>query len=151
MSYLVDIIIDRYNTNYLITYNTYIRSRNGKKSPLLWSSAPVGTKYVSLQDDKRKRQHDADSNWFLTTKYASLPRKRGSLRMRHPFRPETSLPLDEQNASLDKSDWISELHRSFIQMPSDAFEKPNKEFRRLQYRKQSSLTKDKQLANESTR
>ena len=71
--------------------------------------------------------------------------------MRHPFRPETSLPLDEQNASIDKSDWISELHRSFIQMPSDAFEKPNKEFRRNQYRKQTSLAKDKQDPIESTR
>ena len=81
-----------------------------------------------------------NSNWLLTTKYASLPRQRGGWsKIRYQLRPETSLPLDNKDTTTDASNWVSELQSSFKQMPVKAFETPNKEFRRAQHRKQTSL------------
>ena len=60
-------------------------------------------------------------------------------KIRYQLRPETSLPLDIKDTTAEASNWVSELQSSFKQMPAEAFEKPNKEFRRAQHRKQTSL------------
>ena len=107
------------------------------KLPLHWSLVP-GAKKDSLGSLNQTK--DNDTNWLLTTRYSTLPRHRGgSLRSRHYLRPETSLPIDEPNGNQSKPEWISEIHRSFQKLPDDAFEKPNKVLRRLNYRKQTAL------------
>ena len=107
------------------------------KLPLHWSLAP-GAKSDSSRNVKQN--NDGDSNWLLTTKYSTLPRHRGgSLKSRHYLRPETSLPIDAPNGNSIKTEWISEIHRSFQKLPKDAFETPNKELRRLNHRKLTSL------------
>ena len=110
--------------------------------PLHWSlesSANIESNISSKEDEVESGPNKENSNWLLTTKYSSLPRHRGSLRLRHHLRPDTSLPLDVTNGAVGTSNWMSELRSSFKQMPSDAFEKPNKEYRRIQHRKQTAL------------
>ena len=100
----------------------------------------VKTKSNTNQAGIKKVPNEVNSNWLLTTKYASLPRQRGGWsKIRYQLRPETSLPLDIKDTAAEASNWVSELQSSFKQMPAEAFEKPNKEFRRSQHRKQTSL------------
>ena len=114
----------------------FLYQRFKSKLPLHWSLAPGAKKDIS----RTAKQTGQDSNWLLTTKYSTLPRHRGgSLRSRHFLRPETSLPIDTPNGNQAKTEWVSEIRRSFQKMPDDAFENPNKELRRLNYRKQTSL------------
>ena len=100
----------------------------------------VKAKSNTNQAGIKKVPNEVNSNWLLTTKYASLPRQRGGWsKIRYQLRPETSLPLDIKDTTAEASNWVSELQSSFKQMPAEAFEKPNKEFRRAQHRKQTSL------------
>ena len=100
----------------------------------------INAKSNTNHADIKKVTHEVNSNWLLTTKYASLPRQRGGWsKIRYQLRPETSLPLDNKDTTADASNWESELQSSFKQMPAEAFETPNKEFRRAQHRKQTSL------------
>ena len=100
----------------------------------------IKTKANTNQADTKKVTNEVNSNWLLTTKYASIPRQRGGWsKIRYQLRPETSLPLDIKDTTAEASNWVSELQSSFKQMPAEAFEKPNKEFRRAQHRKQTSL------------
>ena len=117
--------------------------RKNTNSPFNWSSMAndnIKTKSNTNQADTKKVTNEVNSNWLLTTKYASIPRQRGGWsKIRYQLRPETSLPLDNKDTTADASNWVSELQSSFKQMPAEAFEKPNKEFRRAQHRKQTSL------------
>ena len=110
--------------------------------PLHWSLVPgskTGSQSASKEGVLTTNIQECESNWLLATKYSSLPRHRGSLRLRHHLRPETSLPMDQVNGNNEKTKWISELHHSFQRMPDKAFETPSKDFRRTNFRKQTAL------------
>ena len=112
------------------------------KLPLHWSLVPgakIGSNPSSKEGALTTNIHECDSNWLLTTKYASLPRNQGSLRLRHHLRPDTSLPIEKINGNNKNTKWISELQHSFQRMPDEAFEIPNKELRRVSYPKQTAL------------